>query len=301
MTTRSPALGDLALEPRRDLGGGAVRALHVPAEPQPAGLPLGRPEADARPRRVHRRLGALGQRLVPAHRRARLLLAVSRRHRLLPALPGARRAVRERCSSATTSLAGLVVSLAASLAAFVLLHRLAEERLGAEGARRTVLYLAVFPMSLFLIAVYSESLFLMLARRGLRARRARQVAAGLGARPVWRSLTRIAGVALLPALAFMAWRSPNRRRALAGRRPAGRALLPPIPPTSPRRPADALAVPPLAGSLAPALLLRRAARRDLGRTAGRLGRRSSSSRAGRTRTATGRPCRSPTPTRCARR
>ena len=50
-------------------------------------------------------------------------------------------------------LAGILVSLAAGLAAFVLLHRLAEPRLGAEGARRAVLYLAVFPMALFLQAV----------------------------------------------------------------------------------------------------------------------------------------------------
>src|SRR5262249_53384011 len=43
-------------------------------------------------------------------------------------------------------LAGVLISLAASLGAFFLLHRLAEERLGADGARRSVLYLAVFPM-----------------------------------------------------------------------------------------------------------------------------------------------------------
>jgi hypothetical protein len=78
-----------------------------------------------------------------------------------------------------------------------------------------VLYLAVFPMSLFLIAVYSESLFLMLAVAAF-------VFAGRGKwLPAWAAaalalVTRIAGLALLPALAFMAWRSPNRWRALAG-------------------------------------------------------------------------------------
>src|SRR5213593_2639747 len=93
-------------------------------------------------------------------------------------------------------LAGILVSLAATLASFMLLYRLAEDRLGAEGARRAVLYLAVFPMSLFLQAVYSESLFLALAlaafvlgerRRWLGA----GVATGLAV------LTRVAGVALL--------------------------------------------------------------------------------------------------------
>jgi len=88
-------------------------------------------------------------------------------------------------------------------------------RLGAEGARRAVLYLAVFPMSLFLMAIYSESLFLMLAVAAfVFAERGKWL-------PAWAAaalavITRIAGLALLPALAFMAWRSPNRWRALAG-------------------------------------------------------------------------------------
>ena len=60
-------------------------------------------------------------------------------------------------------LAGIVISLAAALGSFLLLQRVAEERLGVDGARRAVLYLAVFPMTLFLQAVYSESLYLLLA------------------------------------------------------------------------------------------------------------------------------------------
>jgi hypothetical protein len=112
-------------------------------------------------------------------------------------------------------LAGIVVSLAAALASFVLLYRLAEERLGADGARRAVLYLAVFPMSLFLQAVYSESLFLALALAAfLLAERQQWV--GAGAVTGLAVLTRITGVALLPALALIAWRRPERRRAIAG-------------------------------------------------------------------------------------
>jgi Mannosyltransferase (PIG-V) len=111
-------------------------------------------------------------------------------------------------------LAGIVVSLACALAAFVLLYRIAEERLGAEGARRSVLYLAVFPMALFLGAVYSESLYLLLAIAAfLLAERGRWLGAGLVTGLA--ILTRIAGVALLPALAVMAWRRPDRWRALA--------------------------------------------------------------------------------------
>src|SRR5205085_7054991 len=111
--------------------------------------------------------------------------------------------------------AGVVVSLAAALGSFLLLHRIADQWLGLGGGRRAVLYLAVFPMALFLQAVYSESLFLMLVlaafvfaekRRWLPA----WTVAGLAI------LTRVSGVALLPALALLAWRSPDRRRALAG-------------------------------------------------------------------------------------
>src|SRR5205809_626231 len=60
-------------------------------------------------------------------------------------------------------LAGVLVSLGAGSAAFVLLYRLTCLRLGEEAARRTVLFLAVAPTSLFFGAVYSESLFLLLA------------------------------------------------------------------------------------------------------------------------------------------
>jgi hypothetical protein len=111
-------------------------------------------------------------------------------------------------------LAGVLASLAAALAAFVLLYRLAEPRLGADGARRAVLYLAVFPTSLFLQAVYSESLFLALALAAfLLAERRRFLAAGVVTGLAL--LTRPAGLALLPALALLAWQAPDRRRALA--------------------------------------------------------------------------------------
>lgn len=111
-------------------------------------------------------------------------------------------------------VAGILVALAACLGSFVLLHRLAEERLGADGARRAVLYLALAPMALFLQAVYAESLYLMLVLAAfLLAERRRWLPAGAVAGLAL--LTRIAGLALLPALALLAWRSPDRRRALA--------------------------------------------------------------------------------------
>ena len=88
------------------------------------------------------------------------------------------------------------------------------ERLGPHDAVRSVLYLALFPTSFFLGAVYGESLFLLLAiGTFVLAERGRlgwaSVTAGLAL------LTRAQGVALLPALAVFAWRSDRRRRNLA--------------------------------------------------------------------------------------
>src|SRR5262249_57206725 len=69
------------------------------------------------------------------------------------------------------------------------------------------------PMALFLGAVYSESMFLALAIGAfLLGERRRWLGAGVATGLAM--LTRIAGVALLPALAVMAWRRPERRKAL---------------------------------------------------------------------------------------
>jgi Mannosyltransferase (PIG-V) len=132
-------------------------------------------------------------------------------HPLYPALV----AVLGRVFFGHYVLAGVVISLAATLGAFVLLHRLAEARLGEDGARRAVLYLAVFPMALFLQAVYSEALFLFLALLAFfLAERGRYPAAGIVAGLA--VLTRAAGIALLPALAVLAWRERERLKALGG-------------------------------------------------------------------------------------
>jgi hypothetical protein len=112
-------------------------------------------------------------------------------------------------------IAGILISLSAALGAFALVRRVAEERLGADGARRAVLYLAVFPMALFLQAVYSESLYLLLVLAAfVLAERGRFAGAGLATGLA--ILARITGVALLPALAFVAWRHRDRLRAFAG-------------------------------------------------------------------------------------
>jgi hypothetical protein len=108
-------------------------------------------------------------------------------------------------------LGGLVVSLAATAASFVLLARLATILAGDAVARRSVVYLAVFPMSLFLGAVYSESVFLLAALAAfLAAERRRFVWAG-----VFTGLSLLArptGVAVLLGILILAWQTAPRWR-----------------------------------------------------------------------------------------
>lgn len=132
-------------------------------------------------------------------------------HPLYPLLTGA----LGRILGGHYVVAGIAVSLVAGAVAFVLLHRLAATRLDADGARRTLVYLAIFPGAVFLTAVYTESLFLALALAAfVAADRNRFAVAGVAAG--FAMLTRMVGVALVPALLLLAWRSPERRRALLG-------------------------------------------------------------------------------------
>jgi hypothetical protein len=112
-------------------------------------------------------------------------------------------------------LGGTIVSLAACAAAFVLLYRLGRVLLDEAAAVRAVLYLALFPTAIVLGAVYSESLYLALAIGAFLAAERGRFALSGGAAGL-ALLTRSAGVALLPALAIIAWRSRDRRRALVG-------------------------------------------------------------------------------------
>ncbi len=59
---------------------------------------------------------------------------------------------------------GVMISCAALVGAMFALYRLAEDWLGSRAAaRRTILYLAVFPFSFFFTRVYTESLFLLVS------------------------------------------------------------------------------------------------------------------------------------------
>jgi len=118
-------------------------------------------------------------------------------------------------------LAGFVVSNVALLVGLVLLYRLTAELFAGGGrgermARRTVLYLCLFPTSFFLFSPFSESLFLALAVGSLYAARHRAwlLAGSLGA---CAALTRSVGITLCAVLAVEAVHQ------LAADRRAGRA------------------------------------------------------------------------------
>src|SRR6266446_2572041 len=63
-------------------------------------------------------------------------------------------------SDAAFDLAGILVSNAAALVAVTYLYLLVRRDFGSRIAARTVVYLAVFPTSFYLSAIYSESAFL---------------------------------------------------------------------------------------------------------------------------------------------
>jgi Gpi18-like mannosyltransferase len=116
--------------------------------------------------------------------------------------------------------AGLAVSALASWIAFAFLFELAELDVGSGAGRRAVLYLALFPTGVFLIAPYSEALFLAGAIPAFfYARRGRWALAGVPAAVA--VATRAAGLFVLAGLVLEFFRQrdfsrPRLRGALAG-------------------------------------------------------------------------------------
>jgi hypothetical protein len=110
----------------------------------------------------------------------------------------------------TPVVAGLVVSMVSMVIALVLLYRLTELELGAGAAKTVVWLMALFPMSLFMSAVYTESLFLMLTIGCIYAARTERwliagICGGLAA------ATRSNGLLLLVPLAIMFLYGPRAR------------------------------------------------------------------------------------------
>ena len=112
-------------------------------------------------------------------------------------------------------VAGLLISIAASVAAAIALYRLGRlDGADRRVARGIVLAMSVFPTSFALVPPYTEPLFLAFAAWSvLRARRADWVGAGvLG---LLAALTRLPGILLLPALVLELRGQPRTPRMLA--------------------------------------------------------------------------------------
>ncbi len=109
-------------------------------------------------------------------------------------------------AAADVYLGGILVSWAAFTAAMVALFFLARLDLPRVRAERSALLTAIFPFSFFFGMVYTESLFLLLTVLAFYAFRTRRWVLG-GVCGGLASATRVNGILLLPALAWIAWRN----------------------------------------------------------------------------------------------
>jgi len=123
-------------------------------------------------------------------------------------------------------LVGIIVSNTALFVTLIYLYRLIRLDYDRRTAARAVLYLCVFPTTMFLSAVYSESLFLALVVTAFYyARAARWLATGVLAAAA--TLCRPAGLLLVVPLGFeyLSQREFRRRRIRAN---CGALILPPL-------------------------------------------------------------------------
>jgi Mannosyltransferase (PIG-V) len=116
--------------------------------------------------------------------------------------------------------ASLIVSNAAFLGGLIVLFFLTSSEVSPGAARRTVLYISIFPTAFFFLAPYSESLFLLLSVSSFWAARRRKwpVAGVLGALA---AATRVFGLLLVPALAIEALHQWRRARLIRENRSPG--------------------------------------------------------------------------------
>ncbi len=124
----------------------------------------------------------------------------------LPAYPMAMRIAGQLFGGKPADLyfGGIAVSWVASVAGMLMLYRLTRLDLDDEAAERAIPFALLYPFAFFFGVVYSESLFLLtvlVAFYGFRTQRwALGAAGGLVA-----CITRVNGIMLLPALAWIVW------------------------------------------------------------------------------------------------
>jgi hypothetical protein len=104
---------------------------------------------------------------------------------------------------ATSTLAGVLVSLLGTLGGMLALYDLTRDELGEDGATRTAFYLLIFPSAFFLAQVFTEGLFIGLSFGCLALLRRKQLlwASVLALLATW---TRAVGAGLIIPLA-LAW------------------------------------------------------------------------------------------------
>ncbi len=119
-------------------------------------------------------------------------------------------------------LALFLVSNVAFAFALYYLYRLTEHEFDSGTAGRAVLYLAAFPLAFIFSCLYSESLFIALVAAALFYARAERWRPAI-ALATLATLTRSAGLALLPALAYEYWRQKEGR---LDRKAAALAIIP---------------------------------------------------------------------------
>jgi hypothetical protein len=123
-------------------------------------------------------------------------------------------------SAADVCFGGIAVSWTAFVAAMIALFFLARLDLPPVRAERAVLLTAIFPFSFFFGMIYTESLFLLLTVAAFLAFRTRRPILG-GVCGGLASATRVNGILMLPALAWIVWRNTEpalrpRIRAIVG-------------------------------------------------------------------------------------
>ncbi|MBD3388542.1 MAG: hypothetical protein GF416_05690 [Candidatus Altiarchaeales archaeon] len=116
------------------------------------------------------------------------------------------------------AIAGIMISNASLLAAALILHRLFRLDFDADTSHAAIVYLLLFPASVFYSAIFTESLFLLLSAASFyQARKNRWMMAGVSG--FLASLTRMHGLLLLPALTveylhqrgyFKSWQGVDR-------------------------------------------------------------------------------------------
>jgi hypothetical protein len=106
-------------------------------------------------------------------------------------------------------LGGLVISWLAFVAAMVGLYALARLDLTRQRAARAAVLAAVFPFAFFFGAVYTEALFLAAVVWSFYLFRTDRFIAG-GLAGAVATATRVNGILMWPALAWLAWRSVSR-------------------------------------------------------------------------------------------